>query len=78
MSPRLASAKSCSSANGRASRTRAFAFAVTSVEGFRPSYRNLAWCLKRTGYDVDQELPGEDRPETVETLMRKVEDWAGL
>ena len=48
------------------------------VEGFRPSYRNLAWCLRRTGYDVDQDLPGEDRPETVEALMRKVEDWAGL
>jgi len=46
------------------------------VEGFRPSYRNLAWCLKRTGYSVDQDLPGEDRPQTVETLMRKVDRWA--
>jgi len=48
------------------------------VEGFRPSYRNLAWCLMKTGYEVDQGLPGEDRPETVTTLMQEVNNWAGL
>jgi hypothetical protein len=47
------------------------------VEAFRPSYRNLAWCLMKTGYEVDQDLPGEDRPETVEALMQEVENWAG-
>lgn len=48
------------------------------VEGFRPSYRNLAWCLRKTGYEVDQDLPGDDRPETVDALMRDIGDWAGL
>jgi hypothetical protein len=48
------------------------------VEGFRPSYRNLAWCLMKTGYEVDQNLPGEDRPGTVNTLMQEVKNWAGL
>ena len=48
------------------------------VEGFRPSYRNLAWCLMKTGYEVDQDLPGEDRPETVKALMQEVNNWAGL
>ena len=45
------------------------------VEGFRPSYRNLAWCLMKTGYEVDQNLPGEDKPETVEQMMLKIENW---
>lgn len=48
------------------------------VEGFRPSYRNLAWCLMKTGYEVDQNLPGEDKPESVESLLQEVRDWAGL
>lgn len=48
------------------------------IQDFRPSYRNLAWCLMKTGYEVDQDLPGDDRPETVETLMQEVNDWAGL
>jgi len=45
------------------------------VAGFRPSYRNLAWCLMKTGYAVDQDLPGEDRPETVDNMMREVNTW---
>lgn len=48
------------------------------VEEFRPSYRNLAWCLRKTGYEVDQNLPGDDRPDSVKKLMREVNDWAGL
>ena len=45
------------------------------VAGFRPSYRNLAWCLMKTGYAVDQDLPGEDRPETVDNMMRGLNTW---
>ena len=45
------------------------------MAGFRPSYRNLAWCLMKTGYEVDPDLPGEDRPETVEKMMREVNAW---
>ena len=48
------------------------------VADFRPSYRNLSWCLAQTGYEVDRELPGEDRPETVAKLMKEIYDWAGL
>jgi len=45
------------------------------MRGFRPSYRNLSWCLHRTGYQVDQDLPGDDRPETVTVLMSEVRGW---
>ena len=45
------------------------------VAGFRPSYRNLAWCLMKTGYAVDQDLPGEDRPETVDNMMHGLNTW---
>jgi SnoaL-like domain len=48
------------------------------VAAFRPSYRNLAWCLMKTGYAVDQNLPGEDKPESVKSLLQEVQDWAGL
>jgi SnoaL-like domain len=42
---------------------------------FRPSYQNLSYCLHRAGYEVDQNLPGEDRPETANALMNEVQDW---
>lgn len=45
------------------------------MTGLRPSYRNLAWCLIKTGYEVDPDLPGEDRPETVEKIMQEVTAW---
>ena len=48
------------------------------MKNFRPSYRNLAYCLHLTGYTVNPDLPGEDRPETVARLMQEVNDWAGL
>lgn len=48
------------------------------MKNFRPSYRNLAYCLSITGYQVDPDLPGEDRPETVDMLMQEVNEWAGI
>ena len=48
------------------------------MKNFRPSYRNLAYCLHLSGYAVNPDLPGEDRPETVARLMQEVNDWAGL
>jgi hypothetical protein len=45
------------------------------VEGFRPSYRNLAWCLMKTGYEIDQNLPGDDQPEAVENFMGEINAW---
>ena len=47
----------------------------SKVEGLRPSYRNLSWCLLKTGYEVDQNLPGEDRPEAVEKILNEVNAW---
>lgn len=48
------------------------------VENYRPSYRNLAWSLARTGYEVNGDLPGEDRPETVTAMMAEAFGWAGM
>ena len=45
------------------------------MAGFRPSYRNLAWCLMKTGYEVNPDLPGEDRPETVKKILNEVNAW---
>jgi hypothetical protein len=47
------------------------------VQGFRASYRMLSYYLASQGYDVDSNLPGEDRPELVEALTKEIEDWAG-
>ena len=48
------------------------------MKNFRPSYRNLAYCLHLSGYAVDPDLPGEDQPETVARLMQEVRSWAGI
>ena len=48
------------------------------LEGYRPSYRHLSWSLERTGYEVNNELPGEDRPETVASALAELFAWAGL
>jgi SnoaL-like domain len=48
------------------------------VQGFRPSYRMLSYYLASQGYDIDANLPGEDRPDLVDTLTKEIEDWAVL
>ena len=48
------------------------------LKQFRPSYRNLSYCLELAGFEVNNELPGEDRPETVAAIMEEVFGWAGL
>jgi hypothetical protein len=45
---------------------------------FRPSYRLLSYVLSRNGYDVNGELPGEDRPESVAALEEELFRWAGI
>jgi hypothetical protein len=52
--------------------------AADEIAQFRPSYRNLSWCLMKAGYSIDQNLPGEDLPETALALMSDVDKWAGL
>jgi len=48
------------------------------VAAFRPSYRMLSYVLTSQGYVVDPDLPGEDRPESVEARYRELYGWAGL
>jgi hypothetical protein len=48
------------------------------VKAFRPSYRLLSWLLTRTGYEVNPNLPGEDRPELADAVYERIYGWAGL
>lgn len=45
---------------------------------FRPSYRNLCYSLQLKGYTPNNELAGEDRPETVSALLNSLYSWLGL
>ncbi len=48
------------------------------LQGYRPSYRNLSYSLALTGYEVNNDLPGEDRPETMKAILEDCFGWAGL
>jgi hypothetical protein len=48
------------------------------LSGFRASYRMLSYVLSRNAYQVNSDLPGEDRPETVQALESEVYEWAGV
>jgi hypothetical protein len=45
---------------------------------FRSSYRLLSYVLSKNGYRVNAQMPGDDRPETVETLETELFGWAGV
>jgi hypothetical protein len=51
---------------------------AAEVAGFRASYRMLSFLLSKQGYAINHDLPGQDRPETVEAMCREVYGWAGL
>jgi hypothetical protein len=51
---------------------------ATDLGPFRPSYRMLSYVLSTQGYNVNSELPGDDRPETVRALENELFGWAGL
>lgn len=42
---------------------------------FRESYNVLAWMMERAGFPISQDMPGTDRPETVERIMREAFAW---
>jgi hypothetical protein len=46
------------------------------MQGLRASYRMLSYYLASQGYNIDSNLAGEDRPDTVAALTKEVEDWA--
>lgn len=48
------------------------------LAGYRASYRNLCYSLHLKGYTPNQDLAGEDKPETVSAILQKVYGWLGL
>lgn len=48
------------------------------LAGLRAPYRLLTWNLRRAGYEVDQDLPADDRPEHVARLYAEAFAWAGI
>lgn len=51
---------------------------LQQLAAYRPSYRNLCYSLSLKGYRPDNELAGEDRPESVRAILDKVYGWLGL
>ena len=49
----------------------------TKLAGYRLSYRYLSYVLDYLGNPVRGDLPGVDRPETVETLYASERQWLG-
>lgn len=46
-----------------------------ALHGLRGSYACLSYVLGRSGYAIDGELPGIDRPELVEQLYQEADKW---
>ena len=57
---------------------QSIAIAPSELAGFRASYRLLSYLLTRNAYRVNSDLPGEDRPASVQALETEVFGWAGL
>ena len=57
---------------------QAFAVDPAALTGFRSSYRLLTYVLREQGFDIGDDLPGDDQPETVAALMQELYEWAGL
>lgn len=50
-------------------------FGSVSIDGRRPSYRWLATVLGATGHHVADDLPGDDRPDSVVAIEQAEQDW---
>ena len=48
------------------------------VARFRPSYRMLSYLLTRQGYEVNPNLPGDDRPDLADAVYNRIYGWADL
>ena len=44
-------------------------------KGLRRSYRAIGYSMKRAGFEVRDDLPGVDRPETVAALRASEQQW---
>jgi hypothetical protein len=51
---------------------------AAALANLRSSYRMGAYVFGERGYAINQELPGDDRPEQVAALYRDAFQWAGL
>ena len=45
------------------------------ANGARPSYSNLINVIGYEGYDMNHDLPGDDRPDLRENLLLRVDNW---
>lgn len=43
--------------------------------GARESYKYMHWVLTRRAYKISSDMPGTDRPETIEALKAQEERW---
>jgi len=48
---------------------------VEEISKFRSSYANLSYVFSKQGYDIDANLPGIDKPETVKKIYEEAEVW---
>lgn len=48
------------------------------LKNFRSTYRMLSYYLSSQGYEVNSNLPGEDRPDLVAALNAELYGWAGI
>lgn len=44
-------------------------------EKYRPSYKCVSWLFEKTGLPCSQDLPGDDKPETVQKLYDETSEW---
>ena len=45
------------------------------VQGLRSSYRIWAWAMLKRGYEVPDDLLGDDRPDLVQAYYAETEEW---
>lgn len=45
------------------------------IDKYRESYANLTYILQLNGYEINDTLPGDDKPELVEKMYRRYEEW---
>lgn len=45
------------------------------LSSYRESYQGLCYVLKRTGLEGTDDLPGDDKPETVEQVYTAASEW---
>jgi hypothetical protein len=51
---------------------------TSRLASLRPSYRLMAYVFGERGYTIDQQQPGDDRPEQVAAVYRDAFSWAGI